>query len=267
MSALKATTYRSATCVSCVPFLDALISKNIINDYVFSSSFIDVCFRYTYDPEDKNDLTMVKYCYRRLWESICLRRKKKSVIICQGNTIYYHILVDFCEVFQLLDICIPPAIKKNNKSIELVNSVKEICNLIDSLMTDPITASTNISYLEDICRLKQFDWKSTCDIRRTELIRRIAYDKRQITPIVIADEVVGNLLDDTDADRRGIVSFTTKTTTHNGCVNLLQSIGDVEITDVSFNTSSNDITVTCYIEGGLTAIQRDLLLETHDILK
>lgn len=257
----------SVTPSGCSPLIDTVLFKKIMNDYMFSNSYIDICFLSTCDESKSYNVNEVLgYCYRRLWETTCLRHHRKSYMICQDNCISFHYVIDVAEALQILDICVPPVLKKNKRAVDLVDNISGICGLLQNLFTDPITASTNISYLNDVCRIKPYDWRPSYSQQRLAVIRTVAYEKKNIAPVLIADSIASNLLSDDD-EKQGIVSFTCRLDNRNAVEGLLQCIGDVEVTDILFDKETSDLSVTCYIEGGLTPIQVDSIRETMNAIK
>lgn len=258
------------TPVTDVPFMDALLSKGQVNDYVFGESFIDVCI--LSKPITESSI-VVDYCYRRLWESICLRRKKKSFTIYQVNQTYFHFLIDYNEALQFLNICIPSNLRRVENGTEIQNAIEftkncdNVVDLMEELLTSKETRTTNISYIRDICRMKQFDWKPSYDKRRLSLISKLASMVKTKEPMnFVADMSMGTLLSDDD-NKRGIVTFTCFTDIKESCDKLLSCLDDnANVTDVRYDKSKNIISVTCYIEKELTNIQRDEVLKTRGII-
>ena len=256
------------TPVTDVPFMNAFLSKGQINDYVFGESFIDVCVQSK--PITDSDI-VVDYCYRRLWESVCLRRRKKSFTIYQVDQTYFHFLVDYNEALQFLNICVPSNLRRVENGTEIQNVIEftkscdDVVNLMEELLNSKETHTTNIAYIKEICRMKPFDWKCSYDKRRLVLISKLASAAKEKINFV-ADMSMGTLLSNED-NNKSIVTFTCFTDIKESCDKLLKCIGDnVEVTDVGYDKSKKVLSVTCYIEGGLTDDQKNEVLKIRNII-
>ena len=113
--------------------------------------------------------------------------------------------------------------------------------------------------------MKPFDWKCSYDKRRLVLISKLASAAKEKIDF-IADMSMGTLLSNED-NNKSIVTFTCFTDIKESCDKLLKCIGDnVEVTDVGYDKSKKVLSVTCYIEGGLTDDQKSEVLKIRNII-
>lgn len=261
-------------CVTNNEFADAMLKKNILNDYVLNNTFMDVTFHEISNNNERSNA--IKFIYRRLWETVCLRHPKEqySFNINQGDEAYRHIKISLAEAFNFLDKCIPPVIRKGRKTVEMFDSVEEVAALIESMLTDPITKETNMSYFENVCQLKEFNWNSSCNTKRLDLIKKLMTNKKLPDPRIFGDQIIGNIGENTEDEKTGIVTYSSKLKDILVINQFLSILNNTSVTDIcisnatsiSISNPTSDVMVTCFINGKISYEQFTTVLGTDAII-
>lgn len=109
-----------------INFINRFLKMGMMNDYVFESNFFIVKFI----DLTKQDLYYV--IYRKLWESIYLRRDQKSFCELNDDATTMNLYMSLSEAISFITAAAPPILQSRIKG--LLKSVKDINDSLNELL-------------------------------------------------------------------------------------------------------------------------------------
>lgn len=141
--------------------LTMLLKKHLNNDDVFENSTIDIVTRIE-NPFD--------YIYRKLWETMYLRRDM-SIISRKSTNGMYIIKMSFAEAISYIHAVTPPVFQP--RVDELTESVDIICDILKHYLIEKNDQlQYHLSIFKKLMHIEYFETHTNYDINRTDILRK-----------------------------------------------------------------------------------------------
>lgn len=144
--------------------INELLSKNINNDIIYESTFINIAINNTLNPID--------FIYRIIWERMYLRRNRN--VISYYNTTYneYFIRMSVAEAIVFINTVTPPPFR--DKIHILTSSMSDIIESLETfLMVENDQLEYNLSVFCKCMNIGKIDMKFDYNFNRMKMLRKI----------------------------------------------------------------------------------------------
>lgn len=191
-------------------YINLCLEKGVMNDYLYESTFFTL---------ELEDVEPIDFLYRRMFETMFLRRRVYDISIVPSNG-KMVLNLSIAEAISFVQAVVPPVFKP--RVGELYNSLSSLHESLKMFLVEESDELVfRISLFKKHIGLNQFDTKYDYDFNRLSVIRKFVQDPNQ--PIVdfmvfnvdLNDVYNGDVIPDSyDTDEGDIVRGTTDVNIH-----------------------------------------------------
>ena len=170
------------------PMLDEILTKNIGNDVLFENTFFKIVIDYA---------SPVDYLYRKLWETVYLRRKTNRICTTDPNSGMYVLQMSIGEAMTYIREVTPPVFRSQLEeqfvSIDVIHDM-----LTHYLIEESGQSEYHISVFRKVMGLQPFETQTQYDFKRTHALRQFNPTSRIIVDVEASDIPVTDIVNDSN---------------------------------------------------------------------
>ena len=170
------------------PMLDEILTKHIGNDVLFENTFFKIVIDYA---------SPVDYLYRKLWETVYLRRKTNRICTTDPNSGMYVLQMSIGEAMTYIREVTPPMFRPQLEeqfiSIDVIHDM-----LTHYLIEESGQSEYHISVFRKVMGLQPFETQTQYDFKRTRALRQFNPTSRVIVDVEASDIPVADIMNDSN---------------------------------------------------------------------